>query len=334
MTPPRILVLLNSHSGTLASGTGDEARQIADGFHDRGVAAEVRLVDPERAGRAVEAARRAGYAAVVAGGGDGTINAVANAMAVAGKGMAFGVLPLGTHNHFAKDLGIPLDLDAALTAVADALLTGRGVVPLDLAEVNGRLFLNFSGLGLHPHVVDRRDGDHAELKRWRLLHLILRKFLKPLALVVSFVRSLGSLPILRLTLVADGRRRFRVTPSLLVCTNVHQMEVFGVSGLSVPQRGVLNVYVARTRRLIGLVRLLLAAATRRLKALREFESLAATDLTIHYRRPTLRVSVDGEVVRLRTPLHYRIRKAALTVVAPGRAAPESADGTEAKITPR
>jgi diacylglycerol kinase family enzyme len=332
MTPPRILVLLNSHSGTLASGTGNEARQIADGFRDRGVAAEVRLIDPDRAGHAVQAARRARYAAVVAGGGDGTINAVANA--VAGTGLLFGVLPLGTHNHFAKDLGVPLDLDAALTTLADAVLTGRGTVPLDLAEVNGRLFLNFSGVGLHPHVVDRRDEDHAQLKRWRLLHLILRKFLKPVALVVSFVRSMGSLPILRLTLVADGRRLFRVTPALLVCTNVHQMEVFGVSGLSVSQRGVLNVYVARTRRLIGLVRLLLAAATRRLKALREFESLATTGLTIHYRRPTLRVSVDGEVVRFRTPLHYKIRKAALTVVAPGRAALDSADRTEVMTTPR
>jgi diacylglycerol kinase family enzyme len=317
--PPRALVLLNRRSGTLAaSGTGDEGGRIAAGFAAAGVAADVRFVDPARLAAEVAASRAGGTAdAIVVGGGDGTINTVANA--VAGSSLTFAVLPLGTHNHFAKELGVPDDLEAAVAALADCLRTGRGVGPLDVAEVNGHLFLNFSGVGLHPAVVERREVDHAQIKRWAVLRAVLRKFTKPLALIVSFVRSLRDLPIYRLTLEANGQRVRRFTPSVIVCTNAHQIEVFGLTDVSVPQRDVLNAYVARTRSAAGLIRLVLAAATRRLGKLKEFEAIAACDLTIGTRRPTLRVSVDGEVLRLRTPLRYRIRTAALTVVAPARA---------------
>ena len=327
---PAVLVLLNRHSGTLAaSDTKDERERIAAGFSAAGVAADVRYVDPADLERAVAEARSAGtVGAVVVGGGDGTINTVANA--VAGSGLTFAVLPLGTHNHFAKELGVPEDLEAAVAALADCLRTGRGVGPLDVAEVNGRLFLNFSGVGLHPKVVEQREADHKQIKRWPLLRKLLRKFTKPLALAISFVKSLRDMPVYRLTLDANGRQVRRFTPSVIVCTNAHQMEVFGVTDVSVPQRDVLNAYVARTRNALGLIRLVVAAATRRLSKLREFETIVSADLTIATRRPTLRVSVDGEVTRLRTPLRYRVRTAALTVVAPNRAGggTELADGAK------
>jgi diacylglycerol kinase family enzyme len=311
--PARILVLLNHQSGTLdASGTGDGTADIAWGFAERGITADVRAVQMQDVPRILTTAERDGYAAVIAGGGDGTINAVANA--TSGTRLAFGVLPLGTHNHFAKDLGIPTDLSQAISMLADSLQS-RNIQPMDVAEVNGYLFLNFSGIGLHPLIVEQREEDHAQIKRWRLLRSILHKFTKPLAFLVSFMRSLSDFPVHRLTLVMDGgRRRVRVTPAVIICTNVHQMEVFGVTELSVPRRGVLNTYIACTPRITGLVRLLLAALTRRLKALREFESLAGSVLTISTRRRTLHVSVDGEILRLQTPLRYRIRREALRVI--------------------
>jgi len=80
---------------------------------------------------------------VAAGGGDGTVNAVAGA--VAGTDTALGVLPIGTLNHFAKDAGIPLELEDAVRN----FFTGR-VVKLDVGEVNGRVFVNNSGIGVIP----------------------------------------------------------------------------------------------------------------------------------------------------------------------------------------
>lgn len=309
----KIAVLLNEHSGTLeAHGTGDETRDIADGFAAQGVQADVRAVRIDAVPAAIDAACNDRCVAVIAGGGDGTINAVANA--VAGTSLAFGVLPLGTHNHFAKDLGIAADCSTAVAMLARALHAGS-VKPMDVAEVNGHLFLNFSGIGLHPHIIRQREQDHAQIKRWKFLRSVLHQFTKPLALLISFVKSLPDFPVHRLTLVMDGkRRRSRTTPSVIICTNPHQMEVFGVSEISVTRRGVLNTYIACTPKLTGLIRLLLAAVIKRLKTTRQFESIAGRSLTIHTRRPTLHVSVDGEIIRLRTPLQYRIRKAALRVI--------------------
>src|SRR5207253_25414 len=97
-------------------------------------------------------------------------NAVANA--VAGDGtrdpLPLAVLPLGTHNHFSQEMGMPDDLDAAIAMIGAALASGDGVRPLDVAEVNGRVFLNFSGIGLHPHIVERREAEHDSLKRFAL----------------------------------------------------------------------------------------------------------------------------------------------------------------------
>lgn len=312
-----IAVLLNERSGTLdAHATGNDAEEIAREFAEHGIRADVQSLGIDRIPAAVSSAANAGYVAVVAGGGDGTINAVANA--VAGTNLLFGALPLGTHNHFVKDLGIPTDRSAAIATLANLLRSAQGVRPLDVAEVNGHLFLNFSGVGLHPKIVRQRERDHAQIKRWPLLRAILRQFTKPLALLISFIKLLPDFPVHRLTMVMDGtRRRSRTTPSVIVCTNPHQMEVFGVSDISVPRRGVLNTYIACTPTLAGLIRLLLAALTKRLKRVRQFETMAGRTLTIHTRRPTLHVSVDGEILRLKTPLVYRVRPAALRVIAGG-----------------
>ena len=173
----KVLVLLNPKSGTLAaSPTGDEPRRIADGFAARGVEADVRCLEAdERSQGAAEAARdAAGRRAVgpasaastrswpAAGTGRSTPSPTSWPAAA----MPFGVLPLGTHNHFAKELGVPLDLDEAVAALAEALKAGR-TDDLDVAEVNGRVFLNFSAIGLHPQVVRQRDREHEALGRLR-----------------------------------------------------------------------------------------------------------------------------------------------------------------------
>lgn len=336
----RVLVLLNPKSGTLAaSPTGDEPDRIRRGFAARGVEADVRLVDggglAEFAADGHTAAAGT-YDAVVAGGGDGTLNCIANAMA--GGPVPFGVLPLGTHNHFAREMNVPLDLDAAVAALADGIVGGRAT-DLDVGEVNGRVFLNFSGLGLHPQFVKERDAQQKAIGGTRVIGRALRKAVKVFAGFIAFFRKLNDLPVMAVRIKPAGTNgqasggphghtlgqphahphgRRRITPSIIVCNNTLQMQEFGVAEMSCPDRGLLNVYVARVTGATGLIRLVLAAFLRRLHTAsgRDFESICVPGVRISLRRRHLSVSIDGEVVDLRTPLEYKVRRGGLKVVVP------------------
>ena len=310
-------MLLNEKSGTLAtSATHDEPQRIKAGFESRGVRADVRSVDPASLREAARAAQKDGYAAVVAGGGDGTLNTVAGALL--GSEMPFAVLPLGTHNHFSKEMKVPLDLDGAVAALAEAISNDQ-VKDLDVGTVNDRLFLNFSGIGLHPQLVRQREIEHKAIKRHQVLRRVLRKFTKVLALFFALLQSLRRLPVMRVLLTSGGSGETirRLTPSVVVCNNPYQMKVFGLENVSYTDRSILNVYVARATGPIGLVRLLLASAVRRLDNLREFETICQPSVRIAvHRRRSLPVSIDGEVVELKTPLEYGVSRGALRVVVP------------------
>jgi diacylglycerol kinase family enzyme len=303
----RVLVILNQAAGTLAAttSTGDEPERIRAGFAASGIDADVRNVDGADLEAVARSAASQGFDAVIAGGGDGTLNTIANALA--GGPVAFGVLPLGTHNHFAKELGVPLDLDAAVAALA------RGTVDdLDVGDVNGRIFLNFSSIGLHPLMVKHRDAQRQVLGR--------QKFI---AMFVALFSVLRRLPLLRVRLSSGDRVIRRVTPSVIIGNNLHQLRVFGVEDVSHPGRDVLNVYLARATSWYGVVWLFIRAALRVLRTAKKFEALVLPEVTIDTRNRHARVSVDGEVTDLRTPLHYRVRRGGLKIVRPAAAATTS-----------
>ncbi|HEV2295648.1 MAG TPA: diacylglycerol kinase family protein [Tepidisphaeraceae bacterium] len=297
----KLLVLLNGSAGTLAnSATKDEPERIRRAFEAAGHEAEVRDVGGANLETEARAAIQSDFDAVIAGGGDGTLNAIANV--VAGSGKAYGVLPLGTHNHFAKDLGVPLELEPAIQALAHG-----GVTDLPVAEVNDRIFLNFSALGFHPELVRHRDAQRKTLGR--------RKWL---AMAVAFFKVFARFPILRIELQTRERRFVRYSPSVIVCNNPHQMRVFGVEDASVPERGLLNVYVATSRNRFGLVWLFLRALFGKLEQTHTFEVLAMPEVTIHTRQSWAHVSIDGEVTDMRPPLRYTIRQTALRVIVPAK----------------
>jgi diacylglycerol kinase family enzyme len=301
----RFLVLLNESAGTLANAKVDDApRRIADGFRAAGVDADVRSLDPATLAEVAGSAARpdSGFDAVVGGGGDGTLNTIANALA--GTAKPFGVLPLGTHNHFAKDMNVPLDLGAAVAALARAAASGA-VRDVDVGEVNGRIFLNFSGIGLHPLVVRHRDAQRAARGRHKFV-----------ALFVALFRVLRRLPVMRVRIDGGGRSIRRFTPSVVVCNNPHQMQVIGVETVSHPDRGMLNVYLARSTGWVGLAWLIVRGLFRRLNTARNFEAIALRELAVSTRRRVQRVSVDGEVVDMKTPLRYRVRRGGLKVIVP------------------
>jgi diacylglycerol kinase family enzyme len=304
------IILLNADAGTLTAMRAVDAQlRIERGFAAAGGSVFVRFVQGEEL---VEAAREAARAddveVVVAGGGDGTLNTVADI--IAGSDKAFGVLPLGTHNHFAKDLGIPLELDDAVASLA----RGR-IVHLPVGEVNGRLFLNFSAIGLHPEVVREREAQREESGRGKWP-----------AMFIAIARKLKDLPVHRVTLSSRGHTFARRTPSVIVCNNPHQMKVFGVENASIPERGLLNVYVATRPKRRTVVALMLRAAAGTLHpSTPHFEAMALPEVRIDSRRSHLPVSIDGEVFDLRIPLKYRIRPLPLRVLVP-QPPPPPADG--------
>ena len=156
-----ITVIINGHAG---SGHDDAmADDLRAKFRAHGMDATVILA---KGGKEIIASAEAAVARratmVAGGGGDGTQNAVAGVLA--GTGIPYGVLPMGTLNHFAKDLGIPLDLDGAVRTIA----TG---VPrqVDVGAVNDQVFLNNSSLGLYPDIVRDREKQQRRLGRGKWL---------------------------------------------------------------------------------------------------------------------------------------------------------------------
>jgi diacylglycerol kinase family enzyme len=295
LTP--ITLIVNAQAGC---GHDEQAAQaLREKFAQHGLDARLSCpADGEGLIGAAKAALADGAHIVVAGGGDGTINAVASVLA--GTSVPFGVLPMGTLNHFAKDLGIPLELDEAIRNVAE----GRPR-QVDVGEVNGRIFLNNSSLGLYPDMVRDRERQQRRLGRGKWL-----------AALWASVAALRRYPFLSVRLKLDGRLHARRTPFVFIGNNEYTM-----TGLSVGERsrldgGRLSLYVAQHTSRLGLLRLAWRALWGSLAQARDFDMTTAERFEIgsHHRR--MRVATDGEVTVMLTPLRYRIRPGALQVIAP------------------
>jgi diacylglycerol kinase family enzyme len=211
------------------------------------------------------------------------------------------VLPLGTLNHFARDVGLPLGLDEAARVIA----TGAAR-PVDVGEVNGHTFLNNSSLGLYPRIVKERDEQR--------LHLGRNKWLALLAAAFSVFRRF---PTVELRLHADGETLSRKTPLLFVGNNKYEIRLLSVRGRACLDRGELCVYIVRSTSRFGLLWLALRSLLGRLDQARDFDALCVPECWIESRRRRLRVAFDGETAVLTPPLHYRSRPGALRVLLPG-----------------
>ncbi|MDQ6639187.1 MAG: sphingosine kinase [Pseudomonadota bacterium] len=235
---------------------------------------------------------------IVAGGGDGTVSSVAAALV--DTGIAFGVLPLGTLNHFAKDLGIPLELAGAVAVLAEGRLAR-----VDVGEVNERIFVNNSSLGLYPDIVRDRERQQKRLGRGKWP-----------ALAWATIAALKRYPFLGVSLVVDGKAASRRTPFVFIGNNEYRMEGFAIGERSTIDGGCLSLYVAQRPGRWRLLLLALRALTGRLRQARDFDAMLATGIDIQSRRRRLRVATDGEVTVMTPPLRYRVRPASLIVMRP------------------
>jgi YegS/Rv2252/BmrU family lipid kinase len=292
----RVTVITNPAAG--GAGAAQTNRNLSEFFAAEGVDCWVaEACDRDGMTSVVHEAIRRNVDAVVAAGGDGTLNAVASALT--GTKMRFGVIPLGTLNHFARDLGIPFDVEPAVKVI----VRGR-TASVDVAEVNGRTFLNNSSLGLYPLLVlERRRREKTWPNKW-------------LASVPALITALRRYPFLSVRLDLEGRILIRTTPIVFVGNNEYQIEGPGIGTRSSLNTGRLSLYVTHGPGRWNLVRLALLALFRRLRTAREFDALSAPEIWVESPRSYVNVSLDGEIERLKTPLHYAIRPAALDVIVP------------------
>jgi diacylglycerol kinase family enzyme len=291
-------VLLNRGGGALAADPA-LADRVAEALKGAGIDAEIELLSGGDCAVRARAVAERGDALLIVGGGDGTISAAASALV--GTETKLGILPLGTLNHFARDLSIPADLDEAAKLIA-----GGKEQRVDVAEMGDRIFINNSAIGLYPLMVVDRDLQRKRLGRS-----------KRLAMVVASLRMLVRFNHHRLTLTINEERTGRVdTPLLFVGNNDYRID-FGAPGERESlDDGQLCVLVMRKKTRRGF----LAASIRAFVGRSRGDAMVRLDgvekLRVSSHRSQLTASLDGEVVRAETPLDYRIRKRALRVIAP------------------
>lgn len=288
------IVLVNSSAGTAAQFSAAElCARIGRAFDEAGRACEVHRVDPRGLAAALDSAAASRRPVVIAG-GDGSVSAAVQRFA--GTGIPLGVLPFGTYNLLAHDLGMATDLDEAVRQLAAA--EERRI---DLGKVGRRrLFHTLGGLGYFSRVARQR----AEIRKTIPNRL--------LGAALAAVRSLTTGGNLDVEIEAEGRREMFRTPAVLVTNNLVDPASWRRVRLD---RGVFEINIVRGDIALPLLRGGIAALMGSWRESTEVVTRQASRFTLSFRRPRVFLNLDGELIRPRTPLHFEILPGALTVLA-------------------
>lgn len=260
---------------------------------------------------AADAVRRAQACGgiVVAAGGDGTLNAVAQV--VLGSGCAFGVLPQGTFNYFSRAHGIPLDTHKALHTI----LNGH-THEVQVGLVNERVFLVNASLGLYPTLLENREEWKQYLGRNQVV-----------AFGAAFFTLMRAHRSLRLRLEGKDAHRSMRTPMLIVGNNALQLQQLGLPMAQAIQQGELAGIVLRPVGRLAMLGLLLRGALGQLGDSDRILSFPFKRLAVHgawpFRARRIKVATDGEIEWLSMPLEFRVAPQPLLLIQPAASAPQS-----------
>lgn len=269
-------------------------------FAEAGVEAAIEILPgkdlPKRAETVIA---KGGIDALVVGGGDGTQGSVAALLS--GNDLPLGILPFGTLNHFARDARIPLDVKGAI-----GVIVAGHVQPIDLAEVNGHVFVNNSSVGLYPLMVRDRDHQQQHLGRGKWA-----------AMARAAAHAAWRLSRWRLRVDAGGGSEVVETPILFIGNNRYKTSLFGLGTRAALDDGALFLYALRGRSRLALAHSVVRALLGRLDEGRDFAVIGGVaEARIDSPRKLLHVAADGEALMLETPLLYRVRPKALKLIVP------------------
>ncbi len=299
-----LFIVMNARSG---SGDATDTRQLMQSILSQaGQAHEFVLVErPEdisrQAQRAVELAREK-HGAVVATGGDGTINAVAHA-ALPWQ-LPFGIVPQGTFNYSSRAHSISLDPETATSALLNARLK-----PIQVGVVNDRIFLVNASLGLYPTLFERREEAKEQFGRYRTV-----------ALLAGLRGLCQEHRQLVLEIEHDNEREIIRTPTLFIGNNSLQLERIGLPEAQDVQQWRLAAVVVRTNRPRSLLWLALRGALGQLADAKNVRDFSFRRMTVNpwlrYGHRDIKIALDGEVLRMQSPLEFSIAPQPLWLLAP------------------
>lgn len=297
----KVCILLNRKAGTARGTDADQlAKQIAAPFQDRGDDVVTRVCAPSEMGRAVsQIAEDRTIDLIVLCGGDGTLSRCAHDLR--DHPAAFGFVPLGTLNLFARSLNMPADPEEAARIIAAG--TPRKI---DTGRIDGRLFLHHVSFGLHPKILRLRS---------RFAHS--SRLGKVMASCRAFILAVRQPPHLDLKMALDGQNMICRSPALVFSNNP-----FGSGHLPYPDdpaSGQLGVYMLEGRNWRTAARAGADAMLGRLDdnpEIRSFTGRSAEIFPNGKRPPAIRGSIDGELERIPLPVKIEIKAASLEVVAP------------------
>ncbi|MES2767302.1 MAG: diacylglycerol kinase family protein [Bacteroidota bacterium] len=291
----RAIILINAKAGS--DDKNDELKRVLEnGFKDK-IDVKIQFFKGEEIVEEITKAITEKPDIIIAGGGDGTVNAVASQLLK--TDITLGILPLGTLNHFAKDTGIPLEIDAAIRNIIDGNL-----VKIDAAEVNGKVFLNNSSLGIYPNIVaEREEVESQGFGKWP-------------SFLWAFFGVLKKYPMVRVRIETEKKSDVHKTPFVFIGNNQYIMEGFTMGGRKGLTDGKLSLFVIHRTGKLGLLRLALKALFGNVRQDKDFDAFSVREIFIESDLSVLKVSTDGEVNEMKTPLHYKILPKALTVIIP------------------
>jgi diacylglycerol kinase family enzyme len=304
-----IVIVLNAKAGALL-GQNDAAEQLETAFRATGARVESIPLDAGTLPERIAKARDAGADWIVVAGGDGTVACAAQSVterASGGESPSLAIIPGGTMNLLAKDLGLPIgDPQAAICALMTGHTRAIDVGCVSAAGGPAHVFTCASMLGTPTSIGRHREAGrragNGPLAWLHVLHAGWR----------AWRRNRSR----RLTLVCDGKRIKVRSPSVTVTVNPLDDQAGRLFGRSCLDGGELAIYVVRHNTPWRQLRVLVHALTSGSLHDREIDVLRARDLVIDSRRAALHVLVDGEARLLAPPLRYSVRPRALSVVVP------------------
>jgi len=277
------------------SGSEDSLADIKQAFQTHNV--EPTYVPIDRIDDKLPSLLRRPHLTVVAAGGDGTINSVVGHIIDTDATLA--VIPSGTLNHFARELGIPLE-----TADAVKVALGNTQTQVDIGIVNGHVFLNNSSIGWYPRSLRAREELDSHIGKW------------PAALVGSLKAALNPRRY-HVELTIDGKHVAYRTPFVFIGNNSYKRANPNIGQRETLQGGQLAIYIVKAQNFVGILRMLAVGLFTKKRRTQDFATYKASECIIstrHHR--TLHVACDGEVLDLPVPLNYRSKPSSLRVLIP------------------
>ncbi|MBS9475551.1 diacylglycerol kinase [Ancylobacter sp. VKM B-3255] len=295
-----VLVLLNARAGTLLDRGGEAVRDLVEReLGKEGRTLEVHLLSGKNLLRSIRESGRGQHDTVIVGGGDGSVNLAVSSLD--GSDKVLGILPLGTLNLLAHDIGMPMELEAALAALDEAQPS-----TVDLATLNGKMFHTISGMGFFSQMARAREAAR-KLKLWRFFAVAFAAF--------HAIRRSGRM---ELDVTIDGTAHSFSAFAALVSVNRFTGPGWRRGRLD---EGLLEIHIAEDRGALALLKAGADMVTDNWRGNPGIVSLAGRSITVvRHNRSRSWVSTDGELDRETMPLNYNILPGALRLLMPPRPA--------------